>query len=121
MAKRFTREQAEGKKARAADFMARIGDPERARDFDEMSIEEYAEHRGFQLANPPKRRTNRKGFMPNGTSKAIVEDQVDRAIDVLDQAYAPESSREDLAEAVGSALDILRGDDDSDEDSDDQD
>ena len=59
--------------------------------------------------------------MPNGTSKADLQDQIDQAIDVLDDAYAPESTREDLATAVGSALDILRGDADSDDDSEDQD
>lgn len=55
--------------------------------------------------------------MANGTSKADLQDQIDQAIDVLDDAYAPESTREDLASAIGSALDILRGesDDDSDE------
>lgn len=121
VAKQLTREQAERKKAQAADFMDRIGEPERAEEFDDMSVEEYAEHKGLQLTNPRKRRTNRKGFMANGTSKADLQDQIDRAIDLLDDAYAPESSREDLAEAVGSALDILRGDDDSDDEDDDSD
>ena len=58
--------------------------------------------------------------MPN-SSKADLQDQIDQAIDVLDDAYAPESTREDLATAVGSALDILRGNEDTDDDSDDQD
>lgn len=58
--------------------------------------------------------------MANGVSKTDLQDQIDQAIDVLDDAYAPESSREDLAEAVGNALDILRGEsDDDDSDSDD--
>lgn len=63
--------------------------------------------------------------MANSTpSKADLQDRIDQATDVLDDAYTPESSREDLAEAVGNALDILRGedaDDDSDDDSDDDD
>jgi hypothetical protein len=40
---------------------------------------------------------------------------IDSAIEILDGAYEPESTREELAEAVGSALDILRGEE-SDED-----
>jgi hypothetical protein len=60
-------------------------------------------------------------FMANGTSKADLQDQVDLAIDVLDDAYAPESTREDLAEAVGNALDILRGESEDDDDDDDLD
>jgi hypothetical protein len=59
--------------------------------------------------------------MPNGNSKADLQDQIDQAIDVLDDAYAPESTREDLAAAIGSALDILRGESNDSDDSDDQD
>jgi hypothetical protein len=50
VAKQVTREQAERKKAQAATLMERIGDDDRADEFDEMSVEEYAEHRGFQIA-----------------------------------------------------------------------
>ncbi len=65
--------------------------------------------------------------MANGngttTTKADLQDQIDSAIGVLDDAYQPEVTREDLAEAVGNALDILRGeaDDDDDDDTDDAD
>ena len=55
--------------------------------------------------------------MANGYSKADLEDMTDRAIEILDDAYEPAASREELAEAVGSALDVLRGDDDEDDDS----
>lgn len=64
--------------------------------------------------------------MANGngttTTKADLQDQIDSAIGVLDDAYQPEVTREDLAEAV-DALDILRGeaDDDDDDDTDDAD
>jgi len=56
--------------------------------------------------------------MANGTTTSDLEDVIDQAIDVLEDAYAPESTREDLAEAIGSALDILRGDDSDDFDDD---
>lgn len=61
--------------------------------------------------------------MANGnatTTKADLQDQIDSAIGVLDDAYQPEVTREDLAEAVGNALEILRGEDE-DEDHDDAD
>jgi hypothetical protein len=51
-------------------------------------------------------------------SKGDLQDRIDSAIDLLDDAYAPETTREDLAQAVGQALDILKGEDD-DEDEDD--
>lgn len=117
--KDVTREQAERKKEQAAAFMERIGDTDRAEEFDEMSVDEYAEHKGLRLTNPTRKQKRRKAKMANGYSKSDLQDMVDRAIDVLDDAYAPETSREDLASAVGSALDILRGEDEEEEDEDD--
>jgi len=52
-------------------------------------------------------------------TKTELQDQIDRAIETLDDAYTPESTREDLASAMGEALGILRGEDeetDTDED-----
>jgi hypothetical protein len=57
--KTVTREQAEAMKAKAGDFMERMGDDDRAADFDAMSIDEYADHKGLTLSNPPRR--GRKG------------------------------------------------------------
>jgi hypothetical protein len=54
-------------------------------------------------------------------TKAELQDMVDQAIDVLTDAYAPESSREDLAGAIGDVLDILNGSGGDDTDSDDMD
>jgi len=51
-----------------------------------------------------------------------LQDQIDSAIDTLNNAYTPEASREDIAAAVGEALDILNGEDeDADDDSGDSD
>jgi hypothetical protein len=113
MAEQVTREQAERKKAQAATFMERIGEPDRADEFDGMSVEEYAEHRGLQIAGNPRHR-ERKTAM---ATKTELQEMVDSAIETLNEAYTPESTREDLAAAVGEALDILNGEDaDSDED-----
>ena len=59
--------------------------------------------------------------MANGATKADLQDQIDGAIEALEDAYTPEASREDLAAAVGSALDILNGEDEDDDDTDDDD
>jgi hypothetical protein len=117
MAKQVTREQAERKQRQAVTLMERIGDSDRADEFDEMSVEEYAEHRGLQIANP--RRTGRK---PSMATKNELQEQLDSIGEVLNGAYTPETTREDLAAAVGEALDIINGDtdeDDSDTDDDD--
>ncbi|SRR5579871_848555 len=87
MAKEVTREQAERTKAQAAEFMARIGEPDRAADFDSMTVDEYADHRGFRLSNPNRRRTR---TVANGSTKAHLQDQLDSAIEVLEDAYTPE-------------------------------
>ena len=55
-------------------------------------------------------------------SKADLQDAIDRATDTLAEAYTPEASREDLAGAVGEALDILNGEEEEDDsDADDED
>jgi hypothetical protein len=110
MAKQITREQAERKKARAASFLSRIGQPDRAEEFEGMSTDDYAEHKGYRLANS-KRRFQNMPRLANQTaapSKADLQDTIDSAIEILDDAYEPESTREELAEAVGSALRTLR-------------
>ena len=90
--------------------MERIGDSDRADEFDGLSVDEYAEHRGLKIANP--RRTERKTTM---ATKNELQEQLDSVIDTLNEAYTPEASREDLASAVGEALDILNGEDADDE------
>ena len=93
--------------------MERIGDSDRADEFDGLSVDEYAEHRGLKIANP--RGTGRKANM---ATKSELQEQVDSAAAVLNEAYTPEASREDLASAVGEALDILNGEDADEDDSD---
>jgi hypothetical protein len=51
-------------------------------------------------------------------SKIELQERIDSAIDLLDDAYAPETTREDLAQAVGQALDVLKGDDEDEDDDD---
>ena len=53
--------------------------------------------------------------------KGELQERVDSAIDLLDEAYAPETTREDLAQAVGQALDVLKGEDDDEDDDDSED
>ena len=114
MAKQVTREQAERKKAQAASLMERIGEEDRADEFDSMSVEDYAEHRGLELVSNPRRKV-RKTVM---ATKAELQEQLDSIADVLNEAYTPESTREELASAVGDALDIINGEEEEDDDSD---
>ena len=117
--KYVSREEAEHKKQQAVDLMQRIGESGRAREFDAMDVSEYAEGRGLVLTNP--RRRNRC-VMPQ--TKSDLQEILDNIEEILDSAYTPESTREDLAAAVGDALDALSGEDEDgngngdDEDSD---
>jgi hypothetical protein len=115
MAKQVTREQAERKKAQAITLMDHIGDTDRADEFDDMSVDEYAEHRGLQVANP--KRKEKKQTM---ATKAELQEQLDSINEVLNGAYTPEASREDIAAAVGEALDILNGEEDDADESEDE-
>jgi hypothetical protein len=106
-------EQAEAKRQKAVDFLNRIGDSDAAADFDTMSTQEYIDHRGLKITNNPRRRMN---CMPQ--SKADLEGILDNVQDILETAYTPESSREDLVAAVSDALDQLAGPEEEDEDED---
>ena len=52
-------------------------------------------------------------------TKADLEDIVDQATSILEDAYVPEATREMLAEAIGSALDVLAGNGEEEEEEDD--
>jgi hypothetical protein len=58
--------------------------------------------------------------MPTGPTKADLEQQVQDAADILNEAYRPEATREQLAEAVGNALSVLDPDDDQEDEEDDE-
>lgn len=83
-----------------------------------MTTNEYAQHRGLTLTNPQQLGRRIAMAAVTTTSKSDLQDQIDRAIATLDDAYQPETTREDLAQAVGEALDILRGEDEEEEDED---
>lgn len=54
-------------------------------------------------------------------TKPEMQQAVDEAVEILNEAYTPESSREDLAEAVGRVLSVLESDGDSGSDDDEED
>jgi hypothetical protein len=62
MAKSVTREQAERKRQQAVTLMERIGETDRADDFDDMSVDEYAEHRGADIGVAESVRNGPRSF-----------------------------------------------------------
>ena len=120
MAKKVTLEQAERKRKQAVGFLERMGDDDAADEFADMSTQDYAEHKGLRIANPAISK-GETTMAATTISKSDLQDAIDRAIETLDEAYTPESTREELATAMGQALDILNGEDDEDEDDDEDD
>lgn len=105
----LTLEQAERKRQQAEAFMERLGKEGAADRFAEMTAAEYAESRGAELVENP----NGDGRCP--VTIAELEGVLDEVETVLDAAYTPEASRETLAEAVGTALDLVQGEDEDEE------
>ena len=114
-----TYDQVEARKEKAVRFLRDVvGDDDRADEVEDESVEDYADRKGLVIKNPQRRTTD----MANGDTKADLQDAIDQATQILSDAYTPESSREDLAAAVGDALDALSGDgDDNGDDLDDDD
>jgi hypothetical protein len=110
--KTVTFEQAEQRRQQAVDFLNRIGDVDRADDFAAMSTQEYIDHKGLVVTNP-----RRNIHMPpsNSPTKADLQDLLDSVEEILDGAYVPEASREDIVSAVADALDALHGSEEEDE------
>jgi hypothetical protein len=124
--KRVSLEQAEQKRQQAIAFLDRLGESDKADEFRNMTTAEYVSHKGLQVQN----RNRRRWFiMATGSTKTDLQNAINEVSDLLDSAYAPESSREDLVAAISNALDVLDdvaeepedGDEDSDIDSGDDD
>ena len=105
--------------------MERIGEPERASEYRDMSVEEYAEGRGLTLASNP-----RGGFYMPGETKSELNDRLDEISDLIDAALDAELSREEVIGKIKEMRDVveseeededLDADDDLDETEDDED
>jgi hypothetical protein len=112
---------AQEKAVRFADDV--LDDQDLGDDLDDLSVEEYASRKGLIITNLQRRIAAMANG--NGMTKDDMQDCIDQATDILTDAYTPEASREDLASAIGDALDALSGDyddgSDGDDDSDDDD
>jgi hypothetical protein len=122
----MTYDQVEARKEKAVRFLRDVvGDDDRADEVEDESVEDYADRKGLVIKNTATCVTRNAGMegndMANGDTKADLQDAIDQAVQILSDAYTPESSREDLAAACGDALDVLAGDGGDDDDDDDVD
>jgi len=97
--KRLTRDQIEGRKEKAVRFVRDVlDDPERADEIEDESVEDYAERRKFEIANPRRR-------VSTMASKAELQDRIEEL----------ESENEELQSRLDEVLDIVAPPDDADE------
>jgi hypothetical protein len=112
----LTRDQAQSRKDKAVRFAENVlDDPDLADDIESEDLDSWVERKGIKLIDNPRERSP-KMANGNGETKADLQDCVDEAASILEAAYTPEASREELAAAIGQALDILSGEDDEDDD-----
>jgi len=104
--KALTREQLQSRKEQAVRFVRDVlGDPERAEEIEEESLEDYAERRKIQLPNPSIRR---KAIMATVKTKAELEAEI---ADLQEENQA-------LQDQLDAVADIVNPDDEEEEDDD---
>ena len=106
--KALTREQLQSRKEQAVRFTRDVlGEPDRAEEIEDESLDDYAERRKIQITNPSIRRT---AIMAQGKTKAELESEI---------ADLQEENQE-LQDQLDAVADIVSPDD-GDEDDDDDD
>ena len=104
--RRLTREQAESRKEKAVRFTDDVlGDPDRADEIADESLESYAERKGIDITNPHNRR--------NTMARSRTRTELEAEIEELQQ------ENQELQDQLDAVADIVApGDQDEDEDSD---
>ena len=106
--KALSREQVQSRKDKAVRFTRDVlGDPDRADEIEDESLEDYAERRKFTITNPKKERGN---HMADGKTKAELEQ------DIADL----EQENQDLQDQLDAITDIVTPSEDDDSDDDDE-
>jgi hypothetical protein len=91
--------EAEKKRLQAIEFMERVGnDPSK---FEQMDAAAYAEHRGAELQNPSKGKTE--------MTKQELDELVDTLADGLEECLDPSLTREEVISKVQELSDLASG------------
>lgn len=133
----MTLEQADSARRRAAQMLANFGDEDGAAEFDSMTAEEYAEHKGIEVTNgtPEKREgTARVHLQPIGRRRHMakqsartteLEDTIRDIYDVVQEAGPTRAEQLDalnnVADLCTAALPDLDEDEEEEESGDDND
>ncbi len=102
-----TFDQVEATKRKAVRFVRDVlGDPERADEIEDESVESYAERKNIHIENP---KGGRSTNMAGTATKAELEEVLAQVEDVLGDALDPKLTREEVVEKVEQAYDLLEG------------
>jgi predicted RNase H-like nuclease (RuvC/YqgF family) len=113
--KALTRDQIQARKEQAARFTETVqGDPERAQEIRSESLEDYAQRRRFEIANPRHRRLKM-------ARKKTIEDYRAENADLKDQVGELEEENETLQDQLDAVADIISPAEDEDDDGEDDD
>jgi hypothetical protein len=129
--KRMTLEQADAARRRAVRMLENFGDEDGAAEFDEMSAEEYAEHKGIEVTNGtprsagiahvnlhPNRR--RRPIMPKSQRVIELEDTISDIYDTVQESGTTRADMQDALDTIADfcteAVPALKPDDDEDSD-----
>ena len=106
--KQLTRDKIQSRKEKAVRFTRDVlGDPDRAEEIADESLEDYAERRKIQITNPSKRKN---AIMATTKSKAELE---------AENADLREENQ-DLQDKLDAIADVVATDEDEDENGDDE-
>ena len=112
---KLRREQIQGRKDKAARFTETVlGDPERAQEIRDESLEDYAARRKFAITNP---RARRRAIMPRKT----IQDYRAEIAELKDQVEDLESETESLQEQLDQVAEIVSPEEEEEEEDEDED
>lgn len=102
--KKLTREQVESRKRQAVRFVRDVvGDPDRADEIADESLEDYAARRKIQISNPSRK----ERIMAKRKSAPSYNDLVDRINELEGELEDVEEERDALAEQVEQIEEVL--------------
>ena len=109
--KQLSRQQVQARKQKAAEFTETVvGDPERADEIRDESVEHYAERRKFEITNPQR----------GATMAKTVQDYRDEIADLKDQLGDLEDANEALQGQLDDIVDIVSPEDEDEDEDDDE-
>jgi ABC-type phosphate transport system auxiliary subunit len=107
--KTYTADQVERKQAKAVQFLRDVvGDDDKADEFEDMDLDEYAEHKGIEIVNSEKRSPKTMAGNGNGRTKQDL-------LDEIDDLQQENQSLQDQLDAISDIVNPPEEDEDEDD------